>query len=213
MEIGEELLIGNGGEGFGHVVLEEGDDAGNLFHGDFGVDARGILQVGAGGIEDRGNRVLAGDYGFQTIGGRGEIAGHDGENASADPTGIDVRIALPRLHLFKIEKLGADEGEQDVAVGRGAQGVELLFEDAECFDAGVDAGAGVVFKLGIVFVNAGLGGSGGKRFEVEVVKELIGELGERLGLHLEGQDEQEGRCGTHTCIMRRATLKGPSSID
>ena len=53
-ELGLERGIFGVGEGRGHIVLEEADDAGQLFDGDLGEDVRRVLEVGARLVERDG---------------------------------------------------------------------------------------------------------------------------------------------------------------
>ena len=57
------LVVGVGrvGEGGGDVVLEEADEAVDLFEGDFGVDLRRVLEVLAGFEKTCGDELFAVD--------------------------------------------------------------------------------------------------------------------------------------------------------
>src|SRR5713226_5294641 len=95
-------------EGGGDVLLEEGQDPGQLLEGDLGVPPRRGLEILPGDLEHRGHLLLARDHGAEPLVGRREIAAHDDESDGGDAAGVEVRILLPSPDGRQLQQVGAD---------------------------------------------------------------------------------------------------------
>ena len=117
--------VGGVGEGGGDVVLEEADEAVDLFEGDFGVDLRRVFEVLAGFDEDLRDLLFALDGGAEAGVDGGVGALHDDEDGVGDAGGVGVGVLLPGADDLEGEEIGFDAVEEDFAVG-GDGGVECV---------------------------------------------------------------------------------------
>ena len=91
--------------------------SGNLLDGDFGEDARRVLEIGVRRGEQCGHLFFAGDERAQAVVGRSKFALHQDECRVGAGARVGVGVLLPRADGFECEQLRADVVEHNFAVG------------------------------------------------------------------------------------------------
>jgi hypothetical protein len=160
---------------FAHVRVALSNEADRAFghaQRERRVLGRGIVEVGARGRVERGDRAQAGDDGAQALARGREGALHEAVDGLAGQARVGHRVAPPALERREIEELGArlrhEEGAIEGVVGgqgRRRERLELRDEGAHLRGAREDARRGQIFELAIVGVQAH--GRAGRRRERE----------------------------------------------
>ena len=127
LELGEECLVGHGGEGGCDRGAEEVAIAVDLLDRDLGVDTRRVVQVLACFGERGGHGLLARNQAAQALlGGRERALDHQ-VGGVGEATAVAVRIPRPRPNGFERQDARVDRQEQLLAIelvgGRQSRGI------------------------------------------------------------------------------------------